>query len=84
MYIIINTFNYVYNFLIVQPTFLKAIRFGNYKYVTANGIKFHCVTSGSKEKPLMLFLANSCSSMIAIESDCCWSTLYNDIVTMDR
>lgn len=50
MYIIINTF------LIVQPTFLKAIRFGSHKYVTANGIKFHCVTSGSKEKPLMLFL----------------------------
>ena len=29
---------------------------GTHEYVTANGIKFHCVRSGDKSKPLMLFL----------------------------
>ena len=42
--------------ILVQPNLLKASNFGNHKYVTANGIKFHCVTCGDQEKPLMLFL----------------------------
>lgn len=41
---------------VVQPAFLKTVPYCTHKYVTANGIKFHCVTSGDKEKPLMLFL----------------------------
>ena len=42
--------------ILVQPNFLKVSGFGTHKYVTANGIKFHCVTCGNEEKPLMLFL----------------------------
>ena len=42
--------------ILVEPDFLKYNGFGTHKYVTANGIKFHCVTCGNEDKPLMLFL----------------------------
>lgn len=49
-------FNVLFVEILVQPHFLKSDSFGTHKYITANGIKFHCVTCGSEEKPLMLFL----------------------------
>ena len=40
----------------VPPACLTDPSLGRHEYVTANGIKFHCVTAGERSKPLMLFL----------------------------
>ena len=40
----------------VPPACLLDSSLGSHEYVTANGIKFHCVTAGDKSKPLVLFL----------------------------
>ena len=61
--------------ILVQPNFLKSDSFGTHKYITANGIKFHCVTSGSEEKPLMLFLHGfpEVSTIITVRDVCYWN-----------
>ena len=40
----------------VPPACLTDPALGRHEYITANGIKFHCVTLGERSKPLMLFL----------------------------
>ena len=40
----------------VPPACLLDPSLGTHEYVTANGIKFHYVSSGDKSKPLMLFV----------------------------
>ena len=40
----------------VPPACLLDPSFGSHQYITANGIKFHCVSSGDPSKPLMLLL----------------------------
>ena len=40
----------------VPPACLTDPALGRHEYVTANGIKFHCVTLGERSKPLMLLL----------------------------
>ena len=40
----------------VPPACLLDPSLGSHEYVTANGIKFHCVSAGDRSKPLMLFL----------------------------
>ena len=49
-------FNFTICFYPVPPACLIDPSLGAHEYVTANGIKFHYVTSGDKTKPLMLFL----------------------------
>ena len=44
------------SFLSVPPACLLDPSLGTHEYVTANGLKFHCVTAGDKSKPLMLFV----------------------------
>ena len=41
---------------LVPPACLLDPSLGTHEYVTANGLKFHCVTAGDKSKPLMLFV----------------------------
>ena len=43
-------------FITVPPACLLDSSLGVHEYVTANGIKFHCVAAGDRSKPLMLFL----------------------------
>lgn len=38
------------------PECLSDPALGTHEYVTANGVKFHCVRSGDTSKPLMLLL----------------------------
>ena len=40
----------------VPPACLLDPSLGSHEYVTANGIKFHCVSAGDTSKPLMLLL----------------------------
>ncbi len=40
----------------VPPKCLLDSSLGTHEYITANGLKFHCVTAGDKANPLMLFL----------------------------
>ena len=40
----------------VPPACLLDSSLGVHEYVTANGIKFHCVAAGDRSRPLMLFL----------------------------
>jgi pimeloyl-ACP methyl ester carboxylesterase len=40
----------------VPPKVLQNPEFGEHKYITANGIKFHYVEKGDHSKPLMLFV----------------------------
>jgi hypothetical protein len=40
----------------VPPACLTDPALGRHDYITANGIKFHCVMLGERSKPLMLFL----------------------------
>ncbi len=40
----------------VPPTCLMDSSLGTHEYITANGLKFHCVSAGDKSNPLMLFL----------------------------
>ena len=40
----------------VPPACLLDPSLGSHSYVTANGIKFHCVSAGDTSKPLMLCL----------------------------
>ena len=40
----------------VPPACLTDPALGRHEYITANGIKFHCVTLGERSKPLMLLL----------------------------
>ena len=42
--------------LTVPPACLLDPALGSHEYVTANGIKFHCVSAGDKSKPLMLLV----------------------------
>ena len=41
---------------IVPPACLLDPALGSHEYVTANGLKFHCVCAGDTSKPLMLLL----------------------------
>ncbi len=40
----------------VAPACLTDLSLGSHEYVHANGLKFHCVRSGERSKPLMLLL----------------------------
>ncbi|XP_011405812.1 PREDICTED: epoxide hydrolase 4-like [Amphimedon queenslandica] len=40
----------------VPPACLSDPSHGTHEYITANGIKFHCVSKGDPSKPLMLFV----------------------------
>ena len=41
---------------LVPPACLLDPSLGSHEYVTANGLKFHCVCAGDTSKPLMLLL----------------------------
>ena len=41
---------------LIPPECMLDASLGKHEYIRANGIKFHCVTSGDNSKPLMLFL----------------------------
>ena len=51
-----NYYLYTYINHTVPPDCLLDRSLGSHEYVTANGIKFHYVTSGDRSKPLMLFV----------------------------
>ena len=55
---------------VVPPACMTDPSLGKHEYVTANGIKFHCVTSGDGSKPLLLLLhgfPEVCRSLMACE-----------------
>ena len=64
------------------PACLQDPSLGTHEYVKANGIKFHCVRSGDRSKPLMLLLhgfpevrstrSRVCGIKLTIEKMCWW------------
>ena len=52
----VKSYNMNNFFNLVPPPCLLDPSLGTHEYISANGIKFHCVSKGDTSKPLMLFL----------------------------
>jgi hypothetical protein len=46
----------IYDICVVPPACLSDPFLGTHEYVTVNGVKFHCVSNGDPDKPLLLFV----------------------------